>query len=114
MAWLCNSPATTQKPLQTLLLLCLELWQEYRHPTVEPGGYKGAPMSPCPGAARSTWVPLGVLAAAFCGKAPKKTRRQQMACVIFHPAMRLPPAQGYKTLRATEFQRSLSLSQADM
>lgn len=55
---------------------------------MEPVGYKGASVSRSPGAARCTWVPLGVLAE-FCGRAPNKTHRQQMASVVFYPAMRL-------------------------
>lgn len=113
MAWLCNDPATT-KTFSNIAAIVSGLWQNTGTPPVEPVGYKGASMSRSPGAVRCTWVPLGVLAAEFCGRAPKKTHRQQMASVVFHPAMRLLLTVGYKTHWATETQRSLRLSQADM
>lgn len=107
MAWLCNLPGRKEnnnnlKPspvLQTLLLLFLlfakhagflpttsgawRLWRCFSEP-VRPWARRYARGHP--------WVFWQ--AAAFCGSAPKKTHRQQMACVVFRPAMRLSAGSG--------------------
>lgn len=97
IAWLCNDPATT-RPFSNLAAIVTRLGRTEASP-VEPGGYKGASVSRSPGAGQCTWVPLGVLAR-LCGRAPRKTHRQQMASVVFHPSMRLLLALSYKTHRA--------------
>lgn len=114
MMWLCNDPATT-KTLSSTAAIVSGLWQNTVIPPVEPVCCKGASVRWSPGTVRCTWIPLGVLAAEVCGRAPKKTvtHRQQMASVVFHPASLLL-ALSYKTLWATEMQKSLGLNLADM
>lgn len=106
MAWLCNDQQ--QKSLFRRGCWCVWALAERRHLPAELLAYKGASQSQSPATGSCTWLPLGVLATQFCGRAPKETvtHRQQMACVVFHPSAVPPPALGYTSLCAERYIRA--------